>query len=289
MLGSNGAAGRFDNINVTSLSKGRYKLYAGIGKTASSSVGDISFTFKLNDDIINEYVAPSFPNLFDISSPEFDVTDDESVLKVSLSNNGEKDWIDYIYVQKVDAITVAKNAAGYATFSSPYALDFTTSAIKAYTANVEDNQVVMTRQYAVPESTGLFLQFDMDNTDDVYIPLATSVPDAISNNALIAHLTDGNVAAGNYVFSGAADGGQLAFRKLTTDTFVPAGRSYLSVPQNSSARLFFKLDDESTGIILNDNNRHKKELPLYNLMGIKYPHATKGIFIKNGKKIVTSH
>ena len=50
-----------------------------------------------------------------------------------------------------------------------------------------------------------------------------------------------------------------------------------------------KIDDTDTGISQHEMDSQKDNLPPYNLMGIKYPHATKGILIKNGKKIVNSH
>ncbi len=50
-----------------------------------------------------------------------------------------------------------------------------------------------------------------------------------------------------------------------------------------------KIDDTDTGISQHEMDSPKNNLPPYNLMGIKYPHPTKGILIKNGKKIVTSH
>ena len=284
MLGSNGVAGRFSNVDVTTLPPGRYRLYAGIGKTATSKVGDITFYFKLDGTTFYEYIAPSYPNIFDISS-EFEVTTEESTLSVAISQNGVKDWLDYLYIQKLDDVPVRVTAAGYATFSSPYALDFTNSTVKAYTATVDGDKVNMTRQSGtVPAATGLFLQGIVGEDVHVNVPLATEPPEAIIGNALKAHLTDGLVEAGNYVFSGTSDGNRLAFRRLSSDTNIPAGRSYLSIPADAPAHITFTLDDESTsvGSLIVDTTDDAS--PLYNLMGVKISPSAKGVVIKNGKK-----
>jgi hypothetical protein len=212
------------------------------------------------------------------------VTTDDSRLSISISQNGVKDWLDYIYIQKLDAVPVTVTDAGYATFSSKYALDFTNSAIKAYTASVEGNRVNMTRQTGtVPAATGLFLQGTVGTAVSVDMPLATSVPADISNNALQPHLEDGIVAAGNYVFSGTATGGQLAFRRLSTDTNVPGGRSYLSIP-STETRLYVTIDDEESGIKTID---YQPEECIYDLQGRKITGMTnKGVYIVNGKKYI---
>ena len=287
MLGSNGAAARFSSVDVTTLPAGRYKLYAGIGKTATSQVGNITFSFKLDGTAFYEYIAPSYPNIFDITQ-EFEVTADESTLSISISNNGVKDWLDYIYIQKLDPISITVTNTGYATFSSKYALDFTNTDIKAYVAEDQGDKVLLTRfNGTVPANTGLILEGKAGDETVEDIPLATSIPDDIGNNALMPHVEGGIVAAGNYVFSKENTSGELAFRRLTKDTNVPAGRSYLTASL-STARLQI-IFDETTSVqpsIIETTQAYTKA---YDLKGINAPRSLYGIILKNGKKHINKH
>jgi translation elongation factor EF-G len=128
-------------------------------------------------------------------------------------------------------VKVDVTAVGYATFSSPYALDFCHTAIKAYTAtmNATGDKLMMTLvEGPVPAQTGLFLQGTVGEAVSAAVPLATTVPDPVEGNVLVAHVDEGTVEAGNYVFSGTQDVRSLAFRRLSDPVTMPGGRAYLS-------------------------------------------------------------
>lgn len=281
MLGSAGAAGRFSNVNVATLPTGRYKLYAGIGKTSKSSVGDVTFTFMLDGTEFYQYTANKYPAIFDVSS-EFEVTESESLLSINISNNGPKDWLDYLYIQRLDPVTITISDAGYATFSSKYALDFSTTDITAYTATDNNDRVSITPiTNPVPAETGLFLKGHPGETITVHVPLSATIPPEITNNALMPHTEEGIVETGNYVFS-KDNAGRLAFRRLTKDTNVPAGRAYLK--SGTANAILLIMPEEPTQF----------ECPIaapvipsavYSLQGIRMSVSpASGILIINGKK-----
>jgi hypothetical protein len=149
---------------------------------------------------------------------------------------------------------------------------------------VTDGKVMMSKVVgSVPAATGLFLQ-GAEGTKN--IPLATSIPPTIENNALKPHLETGNVAAGNYVFSKDKSTGDLSFRKLSSDTEVPGGRAYLSVP-SEARNLTIEIDDV-TGIRLVPMEPTPLASPAYNLQGLPVSEHTKGIIIRNGRKYINT-
>ena len=290
-LGSMGACGALKSTSqggctITTLPAGQYRLTAVIGSTNAPA----TYSFKAGDTEIGTFTpSASTANLSTYTIDSFTLTEETAITATSTQGtDNSQNWVDLVYIQKVDAVPVSVTAAGYATFSSPYALDFSSSTIKAYTATVSGNVVNMTRQTGtVPAATGLFLQGTEGTALNENIPLATAVPSATRDNALCAHLTTGIVAAGNYVFSGTSDGSQMAFRKLESDTEIPGGRAYLKIADAASRTLLYvRIDDMVTGIQDPAANTLKESSYLYNLAGQKVGNNAKGIVIGNRKKTI---
>ncbi len=280
---SNGiAGGKKDGttLTVTTLGTGTYHIVAGIGETWLAGHSGNYFSFKSgNDEILHKETE------YDKCVTEYDATftvSGDTEIKVSAPNSGNARWLDYIYIQRVGDVPVTIGSTGYATFSSPYALDFRSSDIKAYTATVTGGKVMMNKVVgSVPASTGLFLQGSTEN-----IPLATDIPPTITGNALMPHLETGTVDAGNYVFSRDKTTGDLSFRRLNSATVVPGGRAYLSVP-GETRNLTIEMDDV-TGIRLVPMEPATLTSPAYNLQGLPVSEQTKGIIIRNGKKYINT-
>ncbi len=282
-LGSMGKCGALTNITVTSLPKGKYKIFAGIGTTNSAN-----YTFKLGDKVLTNYTPTTKYAINEFESEEFDI-DEETPLIITCDKgkDNSQNWLDYIFIQKIGTIDVSITKGGFATFSSAFALDFTNSDIKAFIATVEDNQVIMTRiNGTVPAATGLFLQGTIGEDVNEDIPLAGDIPPTIVNNALKAQLEDGDVEAGNYVFSCSADGTNLAFNRLTENTFMTAGCSYLSAPSLSNESINISFGHEITSILPISDGHSLDNNSIFTLDGLKWNDEPKGIYIKNGKKYV---
>ena len=183
-------------------------------------------------------------------------------------------------------------AQGVGTFSCSQDLNFTGSELKAYIAagyNKSTNVTLLVRVYDVPAGTGLYLKGGAGVT--YKIPYSTS--QAYYVNMLKANLTAGSIdktdgdmsnfllnkVDGEYGFFAPSEtatlGAQKAYLQLPT-SFVPASARAIS--------LAFE-DDETTNIndfemFTNSNDR------LYNLKGQRIEKAGRGIYIKNGKKVV---
>ena len=207
----------------------------------------------------------------------------------SANNNARMDYMTLNPYKETPTIS----ADGYATYSSPYALDFehATGVKGYYTTSAENGTVSMTKITGTAAAgEGIFLQ---RTTGDISIPVVAT-GDALTGNLLVA--TDGSdieastTGSYNYVF--AKQSGNLGFYKVTSDlSGVAAGKAYLhttSEIKGSSARLTFAFDDETTGISeeLIVNSEEFATASVYDLQGRKVIAPTKGLYIVNGKKVV---
>jgi len=286
-LGSMGACGALTNVTVTTLPAGTYRVVAGIGTTNSAN-----YTFYLGNETLATYTPPIAPAINMFTSDEFTLTAPTALsMYCDKGKDNSQNWLDFIYVQKLDAVKVDVTAVGYATFSSPYALDFCHTAIKAYTAtmNATGDKLMMTLvEGPVPAQTGLFLQGTVGKAVSAAVPLATTVPDPVEGNVLVAHVDEGTVEAGNYVFSGTQDVRSLAFRRLSDPVTMPGGRAYLSGASlsASAARIVMAFSDDTAVIGLPEDGGTAATGDTFLLQGFKVGGAVRGLLIRQGKKYI---
>ena len=92
--------------------------------------------------------------------------------------------LDFVLEDKPTAVSATVTEAGYATFVPAYALDFTSTSIKAYKVKVSAKGVAtMTQVDKVPAGTPVLLYKKGGATED--IPVIASA-DAVSDNDLVA-------------------------------------------------------------------------------------------------------
>ena len=183
---------------------------------------------------------------------------------------------------------------GVGTFSCSQDLNFTGCELMAYIAagyNKAENQVLLVRVYDVPAGTGLYLKGDAGET--YKIPYTTSQSYYV--NMLKANLTASRIAKAEGEMSnfllGKVDG-VYKFCAPSESATLGAQKAYLQVPTSfvpvSEAARAISIafeDDETTNIsdfeLFTNSNEH-----LYNLKGQRIEKAGRGIYIKNGKKVV---
>ncbi len=197
--------------------------------------------------------------------------------------------IDYMLVE-LKSVPVTISGAGYATFSSSYALDLTTAntpdGLTAYYIEddklTKDNAPFTTIDQTVEAGQGILLK---GNAGTYNIKVAAS-GDALEDNALVA--TNGSaIAEGNYVFAyeTANPSATAGFYYVNADTDpVAAGKAYLNgtlVPINVKAFIF---DGTTTGIETAPAAEAEEDGVYYNTAGQVVTKDYKGIVIKNGKK-----
>ena len=169
------------------------------------------------------------------------------------------------------------SAAGYATYYSANALDFTGTGLTAYVAKVTGSDVTFETVTRVPAKTGVLLK---GAAGEYQIPVVADGGEATS--ALVGVLEDTPVAAGSFVLMNGAQG--VGFYKTTTEFTVGANTAYLPA-QTTGVRSFIGFDGESsTGISAVENAVLSTEV--YDLQGRRVAQPTKGLYIMNGKKTV---
>ena len=208
---------------------------------------------------------------------------------------------DYLLVKKVaDAnITTTITAAGYATFCSTYAVDFSKAVgLAAYTAKVNGgNQTITLTKIAdgiVPANTGVVLK----GAAGEYTGTITTTEAVIENNDLVAateeiaslatETTVDEVTYKNYILNVVDETPgfyQAAGKK------VAAGKAYLQVPAETvtGAKTLTIVwnDGETTGIEENyEFGTMNSDAATFDLSGRKVANPAKGLYIKNGKKFI---
>ena len=177
------------------------------------------------------------------------------------------------------------SAAGYATFSSTYAVDFSESGLAAYTAKVNDgNQTITLTKIAdgiVPANTGVVLK----GAAGEYTGTITTTDATYAENALFANSTevtgDGTIYVLNKV------GENVGFYPLASGKTLAAGKAYLKLTSGAKGYTFVWNDGETTGIEENyEFGTMNSDAATFDLSGRKVANPAKGLYIKNGKKFI---
>lgn len=185
---------------------------------------------------------------------------------------------------------VAVSDAGYATYCSDNALDFSdVTGLTAYTASMNGNNVEFDKvDGAVAANTGLLVKA----AEGTYsVPAVATGTDVSATNKLkgvtsvttIGKQTDDNF---NYVLKDGSDG--VGFYQVNNDNYkVRANSAYLAISYDAAsagAKLFIGLDGETSVEAV-----AAEVLPTgtaYNLQGQRVGNDYKGVVIVNGKKVI---
>ncbi|MBO5467859.1 MAG: hypothetical protein J6A02_10560 [Prevotella sp.] len=195
---------------------------------------------------------------------------------------------DYLLVKKVaDAnITTTITAAGYATFSSTYAVDFSKAeGLAAYTAKVNDgNQTITLTKITdgiVPANTGVVLK----GAAGEYTGTITTTDATYAENALVANSTEVTGNGTIYVLNKVDE--NVGFYPLATGATLAAGKAYLQLTSGAKGYTFVWNDGETTGIEENyEFGTMNSDAATFDLSGRKVANPAKGLYIKNGKKFI---
>lgn len=237
-------------------------------------------TTNVKEDVVEAYNTNGFKYVFSNLSANYNVT--ITTQKKSMTG--------------IDPIAFTLDDVGMCTYCSEYDLDFTgLTGITAYIAsgfNPTTGSVVLTKVEQVPAGTGLVIK---GTPDDYTIPVITTnyyymnmlkgivVPTPVPTYEYSVKF---NIECVNYTLQ--TDG---VFH-ISNDSSNPlaANKAYLQIPRNlvpasANSHILIEWDEEATalkGIQLLNN----AEGDYYNMNGQKVQNPQKGIYIKNGKKIV---
>lgn len=199
---------------------------------------------------------------------------------LSVGANGNTFMTDF-FIVKAEPESVTVTSDGYATFVGDYDLDFTDTDIKAYTAKVEGDKVVLTPINKVAAGTPVVL-YDENGKGTEEIPFAseTDTPaasDLVPGNGDAVATSDGNYT--NYILN---NGNGIGFYKANDQT-VDKDRAYLHVAATSEARLQIVFDGATA---ISEVKSIGKGEAIYNLSGQRVNSPKKGLYIIGGKKAV---
>lgn len=227
-----------------------------------------------------------------------DATNLEYIQYNGLAINGTNAVISKIelltYASSYDAVAVTIGDDGIATFSSSKNLDFTRSGITAYYASaVTTGSVTLTATATTWNYCGYILKGDEGKyTIRVVSDSEASYPAA---TYLKAQVSEGNVEASTtgkyrYIFAKKTEGdANIGFYKLTADHTLGAKKAYLEtetdITPTSGARVALIFDDDTTTGIADLKNAMNDSF-YYNLNGMRVERPSKGLYIRNGKKII---
>ncbi len=198
------------------------------------------------------------------------------------------------FTVQADEDVIKISSAKQTTWCSAYDLDFTNvEGLKAYIASGyhrTKGTIWLTRVKEVPAGEGILLIGDEGeykvphkSTTAYYANLMVGTVKAITINE-----TDGEYT--NYYLSNGASG--VGFYKVNGSVEIKANRAYLPLLKNtvSGTRGFIGMDfdDDENGTtgISEAQQRVGEPDVYYNLQGQRVDNPTKGLYIKNGRKVV---
>lgn len=196
-------------------------------------------------------------------------------------------------INEVPSVSIAVNSLGKGTYCSKYPLDFTNvSGFKAYIIsgfNPSAGNLIITRVYEVPAGTGLFIDgtpgatfnIPVKSTDFYYVNMMKGITVA----KVIPTYEDGYT---NYILGSDGQGGVIFKRSGGTAT-TAANRAYVQIPTSmAGARSNFGIEEDGTTGVegIRTPDTEDSEGDYYNLNGQKVQSLKRGIYIKNGKKII---
>ena len=180
------------------------------------------------------------------------------------------------YIGVVNASKAVVGEAGYATFSSEFAVSVP-KGVEAYAADLQDEKVVLTKVDAIPANTGVILKAAAGTYT---LPFAESAG-AIDTDLQVS---DGSITGDGstiYVLANGKNG--IGFYLLKSGNTLEAGKAYLQIA--GLARGFIGFEG-ATGINeVNVNKAAVKTGKIYNLNGQIVSKPSKGLFIVDGKVV----
>ena len=241
-------------------------------------------TFKVQTSVDGESYTDlaAYTKLGNTQSEKFDLSADVRFIKwVYTSKSNGNVALGNIELTNTKEIEISK--AGYATYCSSAALDFTgITTLTAYTASKDNNTnaIIFNKvEGKVPANTGLLVSGETTN-----VPVCASA-DPVTN--LLVGVTTETVKDANTIFVLMNGSKGIGFYKNSNAFTVRANSAYLPAEAvgTAGARTFIGFDDETTGIA--EMNTQKEDAKrMFDLQGRKVTKAAKGLYIVDGRKVV---
>lgn len=293
----------------------------GAGKTAlkSAKVGDVikvTFTNTASENNINvrnsswnDFIDGTFSGFAEqaaAQSAEYVIPNAEVLESIQLhgiivsGKNATITNIDLLtYDESYDACMVTIGTDEIATFSTgSKKLDFSGTGITPYYASaVESGQVTLTA--VANKTTWGYQGYILKGAAGTYeIPTTEEENATYQNTDYLKAIGDYNAKVDastsekfHYIFAKNSSN-EIGFYKLTADHTLDAHKAYLETeteikPASARVALVFSDEAETTGICASLGEKVEKASEhIYNLRGMRVTQPQKGLYIKNGKKMI---
>lgn len=276
----------FTGIVGTHTSIGYYCFNKNSNDTITSTVGNITkvvFTCTESKYGPSLFVSPSagtysYSNnigtwVGNVPSFTFNVTAQMRVTKIEVTVDGSV---------SPSSETATISSAGWATYVTKQAVDFTDSKLKAFTAKYDAtaNSITLSQVSKVPANTAIVLK----GNAGTYILTRAESADAVKDNNLTFKTTDYVVEAEKTIYVLANKNNICGFYPLAQGEKLPAYKGYIYISNSSKAKSVYGLST-TTSIHHVAVDKARKGVR-YNLTGQRVGEGYKGVVIENGKKII---
>lgn len=218
------------------------------------------------------------------------VTDGTLTLSIDVKDGSNVHWLSWrdVTYTKVAPATFAASISstiGVATLYTPYALNFSgADGLKAYTAVVSGEEVVVTEVSNVPANTGVILKGAKGDYNIPVIAASNEAQGDLTGNATEATAFDAFAGYDIYVLA-LNTSGDAQFQKATEGS-VAAGKAFLKISNTNPVKAFRVVDGTATGVVAPEvAEAEEEEEILYNTAGVRVGKDYKGIVInQKGEK-----
>lgn len=263
-----------------------YRFYKDSNDTITSTVGNITkvvFTCPESQYGPSLFDSPSagtysYSNNIgtwegNVSSFTFNVTAQMRVTKIEVTVDGSV---------SPSSETATISSAGWATYVTKQAVDFTGSKLKAFTAKYDAtaNSITLSQVFKVPANTAIVLK----GNAGTYILTRAESADAVKDKDLTFKTEDYFVNADKTIYVLAIRNNICGFYPLAKGEKLPAYKGYIYISNSSKAKSVYGLST-TTGIHHVAVDKARKGVR-YNLAGQRVGEGYKGVVIENGKKII---
>ena len=282
--------------SVTSIGSEAFNICMGmITVTLGSGITTIgSYAFYNCNSLKDVYcyavnVPSAKSNTFDINLENVTLHVPAASLEAYKATDPWSRFGNIVAIDDADEITIKD--IGKTTWCSKYDLDFTNvEGIKAYTATGYDDvdkTIWLTRVMKVPAGTGLLVKGDAGTYKIPHVNVRAYYTNMFVGNvgeAIKIEETDGNKT--NYYLSG-KDG---TFVSVNGNANIGKNKAYLQLPTSvfgGTRSIGISYDDEDSKTGIKDvKSNGMKDGEWYTLQGQRVAKPGKGLYIKNGKKVI---
>lgn len=214
------------------------------------------------------------------TSAPFTLTE-ETEIYASVGNS--KAYFDYVIIRELKPITVSISDAGWATLFTGKALNFAESGLKAYTATCDGATVTLTEVTTVPANTGVVLKGEKGNYDVAVTAASATEKGDLQGSATEATAYD--AFDGYELYALAMNGDEAQFCQVVSGE-IAAGKAFLKVAEETEVSALRVVFGETDGIEALTNAENETSNAMFDLSGRRVLKAQKGIYVKNGKKVI---